>query len=437
VCAQYIGSQFSLVKTCDQFIPLPVYATIPITGLVTGVPSASAVLATSLDCMSKPPLTCSAGIYSISTSKASAGGANFMPSVPNSLLFDLAGDKAYVGSEFGAVSLNPANLNSNNSAFTPLGAVTGTVLAVSANGGTAIFSDAVHNPNQVFIVGSGSPLALNISQASTAQFSPDGLKAFIFGFDSNQNPTLYVYSPLQPLQAIPQPPQTTVSSIAFSDNGAFVYVVQPNLGGVGPAVSVYDTCNNQLATDPGGNLQNIPLSAPPVAFKPLEDGVHFVALGNNGSLDYITATVKGITAATPALPAASICPMTVAHTVLKISLQQGLIHPINVFASADGTLLYVAASDRSSILTYDFGTGGVTGILLAGNATPVSADMTVDASTIMVAGSDGQLHEVSTAVGGSDVVQVPFPNLPNYLNPFCTYAPAGIPCKFDLMAVRP
>jgi hypothetical protein len=440
-CASYIKSQFPAITSCEEFIPAPVYATIPITGIVTGATSAATVLASSVDCQNEPPLTCTTGMYSISTGKASAGNANSIPSVPNSLLFDLVGDKAYVGSQFGALSLNPANLNTNNAAFSLLGAVTGKVIAVSPNGATAIFSDTDHIPNQVFVVGPGAPIALNVSGATAAAFSHDGLKAYIFAFDSNQNPTLYVYSTLQALQAIPLPANTTVDSIVFSDNGAFAYVVEPNLGGIGPAVSVYNTCNNQIAT--GKNSLNqivpqiIPLPAAPIVFKTLQDGVHFVAMEGSGNIDYISATVTGITAATPTVPATYICPMNVSHSVQTINLQQGPIHPINVFASADGTQLYVAASDRSSILVYNFGTGAVSGILLNGNATPVSADITVDSGTIMVGGNDGKLHEVSTAIGGSDLVQVQFPFLPGYLNPFCTFNPSTGPCTFDLMAVKP
>jgi len=436
-CATAVRSKFPQVNSCEQFIPKPVYSTVPITGLVSGTTTAATVLASSIDCQSSPPQDCSTGIYALSTAKATPGSANFMPTVPNSLLFDLGGDRAYVGSEFGAQTLNAANLNTNNAAFASLGPVWGKVLAVAANGGSAIFSDTVHSPNQVYIAGTGAPVVLNISTATAAAFSPDGLKAFIFGRDTNQNPALFVYSPVQALLEIQLPASTNVSSMAFSNNGAFVYVAQSNLGGVGPAVSVYNTCDDNLATDPSAAQQIIPLAAAPIVFKALQDGVHYVALEGNGNIDYITATVTGITPATLSKPASSICPMFVEHSVQPINLQQGPIHPINIFASADGSQLYVVATDRSSILDYSFSTGAVTGILLAGDATPLSADMTVDASTILVGGSDGQMHQVTTTNGGSDQVQIQFPFLPNYLNSFCTFVPASGPCTFNLMVVRP
>lgn len=431
-----------------SIVPVPVYAsplpnqtTAAISGLVNGATSATSVLATSLGCAGEPPAVCGASIYSISTSKATAGAENPMPVPPNSLLFDLGGDKVYMGSDFGAEIINPGSFGTNSNPFSTLGTVTGKILAISTNGSVAVFSDTIHVPNQVYVVNAASNApsitALNISGASAAAFSPDGMKAFIYGFDSNGNPNLYVYSTLQPLYPIPLAPGTTVNSIVFSANNAFAYVAEPSLGGGGPAFTVYNTCDNQQFTDTVTGTQDIPLSATPIAFKALPDGVHFVALESEGTIDYISAAITGIPAATLTKPANTLCPMTVGHHVRTINLGQGSIRPLDFFPSPDGTLLYVLASDRSSVLVYSFMTGAVTGIELAGNATPVSVDMAADGGTIVVAGSDGQLHQVSTALGGSDQVQVPFPNLPNYLNPFCTFNPASGPCTLDVIAVRP
>ena len=465
-CAKFMQSQFPTVPNlaCQQFIPVPVYSSPPpspqpppvpppppttaaISGVVTGAISTATVLATSLGCASESPVNCTTSIYSIATSKATAGVENPMPVSPNSLLFDLAGDKVYVGNDFGAQLMNPANFGGTTSAFTPLGTVTGKILAVSPNGSLAAFSDTLHVPNQVYVVNatagttnSSIGTALNIYGASTAAFSPDGLKAFIFGFDSNGNTHLYIYSFLQSLQVPPQSPLpagTTANSIAFSTNGAFAYVVEPMLGGVGPAVSVYNTCDNAPITDTTTGKSYIPLAASPIAFKALPDGIHFIALEEGGNIDYISAKITGIPAATLTQPATSLCPMTVGHTVQTFNLGQGDIHPINFFVSADGTVLYIVASDRSSILEYSLSTNTVSGILLAGNATPVSADISVDGGTIAVAASDGLLHQISTIAGGSDQAQIPFPNLPNFLNPFCTINPPSGPCTLDFVGVKP
>jgi hypothetical protein len=451
---------FPQIRSCEPFIPLPVYAsplniqpppsqpTAAISGLVTGTTAAASILAASFGCGAEAPATCQTGLYNFPTAKASTGIANMTPTPPTSLLYDLNGDKLYMGSDYGVDMINPGNLGTSTSAFTPLGTVTGNILAISVNGANAVFSDTFHTPNQVYVVSttsSSTPFtALNIYNASAAGFSPDGLRAYIFGYDSNNNPNIFVYSALQSLQSIPLPTSTTVSSIAFSTNAAFAYAVEPDLSGVGPAVSVYNVCNDQPIVDNVTGLSYVPLAAPPVAFKVLPDGVHFIALETNGTFDYITATIAGVTpVATQLLYANSLCPQTVGHTVQNYSLNQGNITPIDFFASPDGSLLYVLASDRNSILIYNFGltqtTGGIQLVSTSNGipVTPLADSMSVDAGTIAVAGSDGMIHEITTANGGFDSIQVPLSDLPNYLNPFCTFTPASGPCTLDFVAVRP
>jgi len=147
-CEQYIHAFFPQVTTCEPFIPLPVYASpvalqsaAAISGLVTGsgTPAPISILASSLGCLGEAPATCTTGIYSFSSAKASTNVASGMPVAPNSLMFDLQGDRVYVGSAFGAQILNPANLGSQTNPFSSLGTVTGRVLAVSLNGTAASF----------------------------------------------------------------------------------------------------------------------------------------------------------------------------------------------------------------------------------------------------------------------------------------------------------
>ncbi|HUA16030.1 MAG TPA: hypothetical protein VMG31_12095 [Verrucomicrobiae bacterium] len=442
-CTQFFKTQFPQITSCQQFIPEPVYPATAISGVVEGPSTIPTALATSLGCSSEPSYNCITSLYSVALSKGQVGIPITTPANSNSLLFDPAGDRAYLGGDFGAEILDPTKLGTTNPAFTPITTVTGKVLATSPNGQLAIFSDTTHVPNVVYVTNASnassiSATPLNISGASAAAFSPDGLKAFIFGFDNSGNPTLYVYSPLQALQPIALPPQTTVSSILFSTNGAFAYVVEPSLSGGGPAFSVYDTCDNRLSTDPVGTPQIFSLTASPLTVKALPDGVHLVAMETGGSIDYITSTVTGIPAATLNSPASSyLCPMKVSHSLANLNLRQGSIQVINFFPSPDGSLLYILARDRSSVLVYDLISNTVSAIQLAGNATPLSGDISIDDGTILIAGSDGLLHEVGTSVGGSDQLQLSFPDLPNYLNPFCTFTPASGACSFDLLAVRP
>jgi hypothetical protein len=446
-CTQYFQAQYPQLVSCQELIPVPVYADTAISGVVTGSTGSVGVLATSTGCAHLAPAACNSSIYSLSTARAVTGSENPLPVSPNSMLFDLTGDKVFMGSDFGAQVINPTNFGTTNSPYTSLGTVTGNVLAASNSGAVAVFSDTIHTPNQVYVVNVtniNSPLAtaLNISSAVGAAFSPDGLKTFILGGSTASS--LYVYSTLQALQG-PIALQGRGVSGGFSPNGAFAYVAEAASGAGSANLTAFATCNNQVAA-------SVPLPADPILMRvlpqahldgrdsygyPIPDGVHVLVLDATG-FDIITSTISAPVPGT-------LCPQSLTfvsndplHAVQRVELNQGTLQPpLNFFASADGSQLYLASGSNASILVYDFATSAVTGIELIGSATPLSADMSADDGTIVVAGSDGMLHEISTSLGGADLVQLPFPNLPNYLNPFCTGFPTQGPCSLNLVLARP
>jgi DNA-binding beta-propeller fold protein YncE len=151
-----------------------------------------------------------------------------------------------------------------------------------------------------------------------------------------------------------------------------------------------------------------------------------------------------ITSTTSAPATGTLCPQGLAfisndalRPAQRIELGEGTLQPVNFFASPDGSQLYIANASSSTIFVYNFIVGSVIGgIEISGNATPLSAEMTVDGSTILISGSDGLLHQVSTSLGGNDLVQLPFPNLPNYLNPFCTIYTTDT-CTLNVAATKP
>jgi hypothetical protein len=442
-----IGYPLNISGVPAPYVPEPVYPVTAISGLVTGAASATSVLSTSQDCYSN--IQCLVGLYNVSTSTNLPGGASPMPSPPNSLMFDLPGDRAYAGSEFGAIAISPASLGGSTNPFsylsasgTPMGLVTGKVIAVSHNGTQAIFSDTVSTPNQVYLVGaSSSALPLNINSATAAAFSPDGLKTFILGDGGN---TLYIYSALQYLEppvALPTP----ASSIVFNSTGSFALLS----GGSSPGtLAIYNTCDSSAVAPP---LSAGTIPGPPVFLKMVPSGN--VPMGNSTiptlqtqGLDFffgVDSTGIDIIATTSSLaPLTTLCPpqVTLAQTPLNatflpthIDLGVGSFTPINFFLSPDATKAYIIASDSSGILVYNFDTGSPSSIPLVNNATPLSADMTVDGSLIYVAGSDGLLHEVNTALS-LDRMDVTFTALPDSSNSFCY---TGSNCALNMIAIRP
>jgi hypothetical protein len=456
------------------FVPQPVYPVTAISGLVTGAAVSTSVLASSQDCYSNT--ACTVALYDISTTKNLASSPSTMTTPPNSLIFDQAGDKAYAGSQFGALLITSANLGSTTtspftslpSAATTLGVVTGRVLAVSPNGNLAVFSDTVSTPNQVYVVNTGNSATnattgssattttpLNINSATTAAFSPDNSKAFILGNGGN---TLSVYSTLQALQTFSL--TGPANEVAFSSTGAFALLAG---GSSDPStLAIYNTCDNSKAflTLPPPPAVTQPLPGPPIFLKMVPAGsapagnasIPMLFQSDLSNLDvFLGIDSTGIdviatTTTTPLTPTATtLCPVqqiTYATGVtstgpkpfypLHINLQRGTFHPINFFVSPDGTQVYIVTSDQG-VLIYSFNTQSVNAIPLSGGAAPVAADMTVDGTLLYVAGTDGILHELNIALA-LDVMEIPFSQLPNSTSNFCFQ---NFTCSLNLVAIRP
>jgi len=441
------------------YLPQPVYSVSAISGLATGAAVSTSVLASSQDCYSND--LCNVALYDISTAKNLAGSPNTMPTPPNSLIFDPAGDKAYAGSEYGAVLITASNLGSaSTNPFQTLpapgtlqGLVTGKVLAVSPSGSIAIFSDTVSTPNQVYLVSNGSSTtALNINSATAAAFSPDNSKAFILGDGGN---TLYVYSPLQALQTFAL--SAPANAIAFSSSGAFAFLAG---GSSSSNITIRNTCDNSLASLSISGLPATPtfLKMMPAGNVPMGNGIIPILLQEDVALDVFygvdiffgvdntgidiiataTTTPLDLTAATPLCPQQTIGlaqylnSSNVPTTFNPIHINLGTFHPINFFISPDATQVYIVTSDQG-VLVYSFSTRAVSALPLNNGAAPVAADMTVDGTLLYVAGTDGILHELNTQLV-EDEMEIPFSQLPNSSNNFCY---ESYTCALNLVAVKP
>jgi hypothetical protein len=296
---------------------------------------------------------------------------------------------------------------------------------------------------------SSTTVPLNINNAITATFSPDGLKAFILANGGN---SLYVYSTLLNLLA-PIPLPAPATSVVFNSSGTFALLS----GGIAPATypgtfAIYNTCDDSAVTLTAPAAPSLLPSLPqflkmvPAGNVPM--GNPLIPLLDTTGLDFffgIDDTGVDVIATNSSMPTlTTLCPQTVtlAHTPppantpfqpIHINIGQGTFHPINSFISPDSTTVYIVADDRNSILVYSFTTRATTGIALANNATPVAASMSADGSLIYVAGSDGVLHEVNT-YAALDQYQIPFPPLANSTNNFCY---TGNKCELDLVSVKP
>jgi hypothetical protein len=271
------------------------------------------------------------------------------------------------------------------------------------------------------------------------------LKAYILGNGGN---TLYVYSILQAPLTIPLSAPAT--SIAFSSTGAFAFIA----GGSSTSnIDVLNTCNNSpvslaltgLPTTPT-LLKMVPAVSAPMgnATVPLLNQSDLANLDVFVGLDNTGIDVIATTTTTPLVPPPpALCPqqqIALAQTVatstafapVHINLQRGTFHPLNFFVAPGGAAVYIVTSDQG-VLIYNFVTSSVSAIPLSGGAAPVAADITADGQFLYVAGTDGILHELDTNTA-TDVMEVPFYQLPNSSNNFCYNSYS---CNLNMVAIKP
>jgi hypothetical protein len=348
-----------------------------------------------------------------------------LPATPNSLVFNLLGNKAYLGTNSGRLgTAGMAVLDANANSLSRISNLPGKVLAVSGDGIKVIVSDtsAADGPNQVFVfdttTNSGS--VFQITGATVADFSPDNLKAYILA-DS----TLYVYSKIDALQIIPL--AAPANDVSFLAEGGFAYLAGGNPAGV----TVRRTCDNGFA-------DTVSLTGVPAFIKPLPGPAVLLPGDTPNSLHMLALTPPNIEIisvnAPPNVPWAGCTPTVVDDNPPPKSFPLGQnFVPKQLIVSQDGSTAYVITSNLSSILVFNIVAQTPSAITLTGNAVPLSAALTPDGTLLYVGASDGTVHVVSTVAGG-DIQQISFP--PS-LCQNSAGQPAGITCLPDLIAVKP
>jgi hypothetical protein len=284
-------------------------------------------------------------------------------------------------------------LNASAKSVTQFSSVVGKVLAVSPDGGSAVVSDTTDSPNQVYVFtcnpaaasGSGSTgscgttsnLALNITGATAAAFSPDGLKAYIVA-----GTVLYVYSKLDALKSIPL--SVPASDVTFFSNGAFAYLA----GGDPAGVMVRATCDDSL-------VQSLATSGVPQFLRALPDGIHVLGIDSPG-MNIITATNINTN-----------CPPTQNSSSTFVNLGQGNFVPTQLIISTDGSEAYVLTESSGSVIVFNVAAQTTSAIPLNGNVLPLQASLTPDGSALYVGASDGMVHVLDT-VRAVDSRQISF-----------------------------
>jgi len=255
-------------------------------------------------------------------------------------------------------------------------------------------------------------VALNISGATAAAFSPDNLKAFIVA-----GQTLYIYSALETLHSVPL--GTTATDVAFLASGLAGYIVDSN------GVTFSPTCGAAMPIV--GSTTAISGAS---MIRPLPNALAVQNSGAGGNemlvlappnADILTAAVSGTAAL--GIPG---CPeprgfVTISNSkTSSVDFGQGNFTAKQLIVSPDGSRAYVLANELGSVLIYNIFDQKTSAIGLVNNATPLTAGLSPDGNALYVGASDGEIHVVDTPTG-IDIQQISLPiTVANPLGEFCT-----------------
>ena len=345
---------------------LAVYSN-PVIGTVTGTTSTTIYVSGS----DKPDSTANTSLIPIDSSANTAGTAITLTGSPNSMVFNRAGTKAYIGSSAGLLIFDPGT----NTVTATASGITGVVLTVSNDGNKVVVSDTSAGKVFVFDAGANTVQTFDLAGVTQADFNGDNSKAYLTSGSAQ-----YEYSPINGLKTL----SGTADGVAFAPQGAMAF-----LGGgsiVGIAV-----CNDSLVPAAAG-AANI--------LAPTPDGTHMVGVGTAGWTD-ITYTVTNSNG----------CPATASNTARNAAFPAFVGTPTDIAVASDDSNAfltgYTGGNAATGIPFYHFADGSTGTIALVNpGGVLLSGGLTQDAHSLYVgtmeSGSTGPfVHRIDlTASGG-------------------------------------
>jgi hypothetical protein len=346
---------------------LAVYSN-PVIGSVTGT-TATTIYVTGKD---NPDGSANTSLIPIDSGTNTAGTAITLPGSPNSMVFNRAGTKAYLGSTVGLILFDVAT----NAVTASVSSVTGTPLAVSPDGLKVIVSDTAANPARVFVfdTSANTQQSFTLSGITAADFAPDNSKAFL-----TNGSTVYEYSAT-----------TGLKTLTFAGNGV-AFAPQTSVAYFGGAsLFALATCNDARVDNATGLAQ---------VLAPSVDGTHMIGAGTAGWVDLTLNVNNGAG-----------CPPTATNTVRSGTFPAFVTTPTQVSVASDGSFAYLtgfggaAAATGLPFFRFTDGTSGA--IQFTGPGGQVfSGGTTQDARSLYVgvganAGVGPQVHRVDLVTAG-------------------------------------
>lgn len=351
-----------------------------------------------------------------------AGTAIPLPGLPNSIVFDHAGDKAYLGTDQGLVTLDATAKTVTLSA--PV--AKGKVLAVSPDGTQVIISNAANDPEtgtpiepnpanqRVWVFNSAGTLTTFLATgAVAATYDNDGFRAYIVS--NNNSGNFYVFSPLLTFLTTNFGDTSNSTDAATLASGPFAYVVN-SAGGL----RTISTCNNVVqAVSPPTNTANIQF----VAAAPNQDQIFAV---DSSGIDEETVTVTQLVP--PLTFTTADCTPNVSYSNHFFDFGIGAFTANQIIVASNSSHVAVLPKGHGSVLTLvPSQSVGVAPLAGGASAEAVAGGMTLDGSTLWVGVANSNTVDRINLLNNIDEVQLPMKFV----------KVDGSPAPPDLIAVQP
>jgi hypothetical protein len=405
--------------TCGNGIDTPIYSNV-FSVFVNGISPLTTVAYAGSSF--SPPLGTNISLLPIdvSTTPPKPGPAIIMPGVPNSIVFDRAGVRAFIGTNNGLAILDATSNIATLATPIPIGKV----LSVSTDGTKALISNSANDPSTGLPIDqfpSEQRLWLFDQTANTittfivpgivaATFDDDGFKAFGVG----NNGSVAVISIVQTEVNTTLGTNTSLNKDATTlSSGPFVYVANSD------GLKVIATCNNVAqAVTPPTNSTTIQFVGS------VRNANQIVAVDSTG-VDIETVTTSALAA--PVVITAANCQENVSYTNQFIDFGQGAFTAHQLLVGSNGSHIVVLPAGIPKVLVAVPG-GGPSSINLAGSGTePLTGGLTPDGNTLWVGVGGTNTVDRINLVTGTDEVQIPTSFIKT----------DGSPAPPDLVVIRP
>jgi len=401
--------------TCGNGVNTPIYSNLFSLAVNGTSPITTTVYAAS---SFPPPTNAAIPLLPIDVSKSPpvALAPIPLPGTPNSIVFDRTGDRAFIGTAVGLVTLDPVGQAVTLVDTVPIGKV----LAVSPGGTLAIISNAANDPstanpiepnpaNQriwLFNQANNTRTTFIIPGAVAATFTDDNFKAYVTTNTGN----IFVISPLlSPATIAVGGSNIDATNLA---SGPFVFVA--NSAGV----KAFSTCNNAAAPNPPTNGTNIQFLGY------VKNADKIVAVDGNG-IDLETVTVTPLTP--PTAISATNCAPNVSYSNQFIDFGVGPITANQLLVASNAAHIVILPKGLNQVLTVTPGQAPTSAKLAGSGTEALSGSMTPDGNLVWVGVAGSNSVDRINLLSNSDEFQLPV----NFQKS------DGTPAPPDLVAIRP